>query len=502
MTSQTDIRPDWAELWRSGALPRLCFISLGITFHAGAENMISTIMPAMVRDIGGVQLTGWSFAIYEIGSIIAGAATGRLCTFWTVRTNMIVAALVFALGTFATALSPSMYWALGGRLLSGFGGGALIALSFVAVQRYFDSRIWPQLMAILSVVWGVTAFGGPLYGGLAVTLLSWRWAFALFAVAAIVFAIACAIILRNEPEPSTGRRNAREVSGGGTWLPCAWHHGDRGGGSGNASCGGRSACCCRRCRNHRIFHSRPSQRIDPAVSFGAHEAGQHGGFRPSDGGALSISTCSFGFYGPLLLAALHDFSPVTTGLIIASEAVSWSILSILVANAPKRHEALIVRAGALMIAAGVGGFAWAVPSGSVAGILFFATLQGGGFGILWPFANRLVIEAAPPNEKEITASGFSTLQRIGYATGGATAGIIANFNGFSGGFTKETRPRRQCRCLSISFRWHFSAACSVSPYQGRTLNTSIWDGGAGAVAMLWVLAIACARRHICTVINN
>ena len=154
--------------------------------------------------------------------------------------------------------------------------------------------------------------------------------------------------------------------------------------------------------------------------------------------ALSIATCSFGFYGPLLLAALHDFSPVTTGLIIASESVSWSILSILVASAPKRHEALIVRAGALMIAAGVGGFAWAVPSGSVAGILFFATLQGGGFGILWPFANRLVIEAAPANEKEITASGFSTLQRIGYATGGATAGIIANFNGFSGGFTRET----------------------------------------------------------------
>jgi hypothetical protein len=29
-------------------------------------------------------------------------------------------------------------------------------------------------------------------------------------------------------------------------------------------------------------------------------------------------------------------------------------------------------------------------------------------------------------------------QRIGYATGGATAGIIANFNGFSGGFTRET----------------------------------------------------------------
>ena len=60
-------RTDWAAFWRSGELRRFCFISFGVTFHAGAEKMISTIMPAMVRDIGGVQLTGWTFAIYEIG---------------------------------------------------------------------------------------------------------------------------------------------------------------------------------------------------------------------------------------------------------------------------------------------------------------------------------------------------------------------------------------------------------------------------------------------------
>jgi len=206
MTDESAVRTDWGALWRSGALPRFCFISLGVTFHAGAENMISTIMPAMVRDIGGIELNGWTFAIYEIGSIIAGAATGRLTTYWSVRTTMIVAALVFTLGTIETALSPTMYWALIGRLISGFGGGALISLSFVAVQRYFPSSIWPQLMAVLSVVWGVSAFGGPLYGGLIQTLLSWRWAFLLFAAAAVVFAIACVPLLRNEPErPGAGQ---------------------------------------------------------------------------------------------------------------------------------------------------------------------------------------------------------------------------------------------------------------------------------------------------------
>ena len=88
--------------------------------------MITTLMPAMVRDLGGVEYTGWTFAIYETGSIIAGAATGRLATYWTVRTNMVAAAIIFALGCLATGLiAPSMPWLLAGRLISGFGSGGL-----------------------------------------------------------------------------------------------------------------------------------------------------------------------------------------------------------------------------------------------------------------------------------------------------------------------------------------------------------------------------------------
>jgi MFS family permease len=91
-----------------------------------------------------------------------------------------------------------------------------------------------------------------------------------------------------------------------------------------------------------------------------------------------------------------------------------------------------------MIAAGIAGFTWAIPLGSIAGIVLFAFLQGGGFGILWPFANRRVVEAAGPEERELAASGFSTIQRMGYAVGASVAGIIANANGFAGGFTRAT----------------------------------------------------------------
>ena len=437
MSTIAETRVNWAALWRSGDLARLCFLSLGTVFHACSENMITTLMPAMVRDLGGVEFTGWTFAIYETGAIIAGAATGRLASYWSVRTNMIVAAIVFALGCLATIAAPTMPWLLLGRLITGFGGGALISLSFVAVRRYFPDAIWPQLMAIFSVVWGVSAFGGPLFGGLMDAYLSWRWAFIILGAAAIAFAAATLHVLRNEVVPDRSERPAAPFPA--MALACL-----AAGVMGIAAAGVETRLPVSmtllilgfagvilfffldsRRPGARLF---PSRTFDPRTTTGA-------GLLMV--GALSVSTCSFAFYGPLLLAALHGFTPLEIGLIICSESIAWSILSILVASATRRFEPLIMTGGALMIASGIAGFAYAVPSGFVPAILFCALLQGGGFGILWPFASRRIISSARDDERDIAAAAFSTLQRMGYAIGAALAGMIANANGFAGGFTRE-----------------------------------------------------------------
>ena len=329
-----------------------------------------------------------------------------------------------------------MPWLLAGRLLSGFGGGALISLSFVATQRYFPTSIWPQLMAILSVVWGVSAFSGPLYGGLMDALLSWRWAFVIFAGAALVFAAASLHVLRNEV--SAPRRDGDRGRFPALALACL-----SAGVTAIAAAGVETSLM----RSSLLLVAgfagvalffwldarNPLSRLFPATTFDTSTTVGAGMMMVA---ALSISTCSFGFYGSLLLAALHGYSPLTVGLIIASESVAWSVLSILVANASARSEPVIVVSGAIMIATGLAGFAYTVPSGSIPLILLCALLQGGGFGILWPFASRRIIEAASQAEREIAASAFSTLQRLGYAIGAALAGMIANAGGFSGGFTR------------------------------------------------------------------
>jgi MFS family permease len=431
---------DWRALWAGGDLGRFCFVSLGILLHATNETMIATIMPGMVADIDGVELVGWSLAAYEIGSIVAGAASGRLVSYLPLRGNMAGAALIYAVGAAICALAPDMNWFVAGRLVEGFGGGGLTALAFVSVERLFEKRIWPQLFAIMSVVWGVAAFSGPLIGAFMAEYLSWRWAFGLFCAGGLVMAAATLAVLRGPGATALARGTAAPppfpfgpLAVLAAAITCVASAGVAGTpvlgvplvALGLAGIAAFFALDARRPRA-RLFPHRP---LDPRTLLG-------------DGllmlGALSIGVTPFGIYGPLLLVTLHGISTITAGYLVAAEAVSWSVLSILVAGAKPHHERAIVAAGALMIATAMAGLTWAVPAGSVPGVLACAIVQGGGFGICWPFVTRMIVASARPDESAIASSAVPTIQRIGYAVGAAIAGIAANVAGFSHGLSAET----------------------------------------------------------------
>ncbi|HEV7253342.1 MAG TPA: MFS transporter [Mesorhizobium sp.] len=428
---------DWSALWRSGDLGRFCFISSGILLHATNETMVATIMPALVRDLSGVEMVGWSLSLYELGAIAAGAAAGRLISYLSLRATMIVAALLFATGAGLCATAPTMPLFLLGRVIEGLGGGGLMGLAFVSVERLFPRAIWPKLFAIISAIWGVAAFSGPLLGALFAEYLSWRAGFGLFTICGLLVAGLTLLVLRRGAalQPVDGEAPPFP------FLPLA----------------------CLVVGVTLIAASGVAPFLRAALLFAAGVVGlilffvidgrqprsrlfPSGMFRPDTAlgsgmimmGSLSVATCSFFIYGPLILTTLHGISVLTTGYVIAAESIAWSLLSILVANAPPARERLLIFGGALMIAGGLAGFAYAVPSGSIPLILFCALLQGGGFGIAWPFATRLVVASARPDERTVAASGVSALQRIGYAAGAALCGIVANAAGFSEGLSGPT----------------------------------------------------------------
>jgi len=441
VTETTAQRVDWRALWASGDLFRFCFVSLGVLLHATNETMIATVMPAMVGDLSGVELVGWSLAVYELGAISAGAAAGRLVSYLPLRTNMVVAALFYAAGALICALSPSMPIFLLGRVVEGIGGGALVSLAFVSVERLFRPAIWPQLFAIMSAVWGVAAFAGPLLGALAAEHLSWRWAFSIFSIAGFAMAGACMIVLTGTAT-KVEKRSGEAPPPPFPFVPLA--------------ClaiavvliasAGVSIELMRSsillglgiaglALFFRLDARMPEARLFPSRLFDWR--GKVGSGMTMIA-AFSVATCSFAIYGPLILTSLHGMSVLTAGYIIAAESIAWSVLSILVANAPPHRERAIIVAGAIMIAVGIAGFAYTVPAGSIPLTLLCAVLQGGGFGIAWPFVTRIIVSHAPDGERTIASGAVPTMQRIGYAVGAATCGIVANASGFSEGLSGAT----------------------------------------------------------------
>jgi len=112
-------------------------VCLGVWLHAADALVATTVMPSAIAEIGGLPYIYWTIALYELGSIIAGAVTGVGVVALGLRTAMMASALVYALGCAASALAPSMTVMLVGRLVQGLGGGAMLALSYVGVTLVF-----------------------------------------------------------------------------------------------------------------------------------------------------------------------------------------------------------------------------------------------------------------------------------------------------------------------------------------------------------------------------
>ncbi len=88
-----------------------------------------------------------------------------------------VAAVIFAAGTLACGLAPSMPAMLAGRVVQGLGGGMMLALSYAMIRIVFDEPLWPRAIALVSGMWGVATLVGPAIGGIFAELGVWRAAF-------------------------------------------------------------------------------------------------------------------------------------------------------------------------------------------------------------------------------------------------------------------------------------------------------------------------------------
>ncbi|MHA7206866.1 MFS transporter, partial [Burkholderia pseudomallei] len=203
--------PSWGELLSGRNGLRSIALAGGVALHAINIYIATTILPSVVRDIGGLEYYAWNTTLFMAASIVGAPLSANVLSRFGPRAAYLVALVVFCAGTLACAGAKDMPWMLVGRAAQGFGGGILFALSYALIRIVFDERLWSRAMAMVSGMWGVATLCGPAIGGVFAQSGTWRLAFvALVPVAAV---LALIVIVQLPAREASGARAARPAIG-------------------------------------------------------------------------------------------------------------------------------------------------------------------------------------------------------------------------------------------------------------------------------------------------
>jgi EmrB/QacA subfamily drug resistance transporter len=150
---------------------------LSIFMAALEMTVVSTAMPTVVSDLGGLQSYAWVFTGYMLASTITVPIFGKLADLYGRKPVLLAGIGLFLVGSIASGLATSMDMLIAFRVLQGLGAGAMQPVSLTIVGDIYTLEQRAKVQGAFSAVWGLAGLLGPLTGGLIVKYLSWHWIF-------------------------------------------------------------------------------------------------------------------------------------------------------------------------------------------------------------------------------------------------------------------------------------------------------------------------------------
>ncbi|MCY1045721.1 MDR family MFS transporter [Corallococcus sp. bb12-1] len=147
-------------------------------FMAALEmTVVSTAMPTVVSDLGGIQSYAWVFTAYMLSSTITVPIYGKLADLYGRKPVLLFGTGLFLVGSIASGLSTSMSMLIAFRVLQGLGAGAMQPIALTIIGDIYTLEQRAKVQGAFSAVWGIAGLAGPLTGGLIVKYLTWHWVF-------------------------------------------------------------------------------------------------------------------------------------------------------------------------------------------------------------------------------------------------------------------------------------------------------------------------------------
>ncbi|MBI5157586.1 MAG: MFS transporter [Acidimicrobiia bacterium] len=152
-------------------------LMLGIFLAALDQTIVSTALPTIVGELGGLDHLSWVVTAYMLTSTASAPLYGKISDLYGRKIVFQAAIVIFLVGSILAGVSQSMVQLIAFRAIQGLGAGGLIVMAMTIVGEILSPRERGRYQGYIGSVFALSSIGGPLLGGFFVDNIGWRWVF-------------------------------------------------------------------------------------------------------------------------------------------------------------------------------------------------------------------------------------------------------------------------------------------------------------------------------------
>ena len=152
-------------------------IMLAMFLSALEQTIVAPALATIGRTLGDVENLSWVVTAYLLANTVATPLFGKLSDIHGRRRMMLVAIVIFIVGSVACALAPNMPALIASRALQGIGGGGILPIAHTIIGDMVTPRERPRYQSYTSIMFMAASIIGPVVGGVLTDYVHWTMIF-------------------------------------------------------------------------------------------------------------------------------------------------------------------------------------------------------------------------------------------------------------------------------------------------------------------------------------
>jgi len=387
--------------------------------------VVSTELPRIVGDLGGLNHLAWVVTAYILASTITTPLYGKLGDLYGRKRLLMIAIIIFLIGSALAGLSHTMDQLIAFRALQGLGAGGLMVGAIATIGDMVSPRERGQYMGYMMAAMMLAMIAGPLVGGYITYSLSWRWIFYInmpIGGAALVYLWATMHLPRKRVEHKVDYLGAAVIAIGATAIVLLTTWGGSQYAWGSWEIIMQAAITAASLVAFFVVEGRAVEPVLPLHVF------KNRNFSLASSMSFLLGFVMIGAltFLPLYQQTVQHASPTTSGLMLIPLMLGSTVTSLIagqVTTRTGRYKILPVMGGGVMTVA-IYLLTHLGPHTTRLTSAFYFVVLGVGMGFLMQITSLIVQNSVQQKDMGVASSSRSFFQQIGGSMGVSVFGVI------------------------------------------------------------------------------